>query len=162
MVMPSKASRARPDVRIVGLGSPHGDDQVGWLLIDRLRQVSGLGAKAIALVDPTALLDCLDGCDRLVVVDASRSGRQPGTITRLPWPTASLPTCPARSSHGLPVGAVLTLADRLGRLPAAVVLFGIEIESWEPASPPGAAVTRALAGLQEQIVREVGSLSPVP
>jgi len=144
-----------PRSRVVGLGSDHGDDQAAWLLIDRLRQCSILDTEVIALAEPTRLLDCLDGCERLIVIDASCSGQAPGTITRLVWPDPAIQGRPGRSSHGFDVPAVLAMANWLGRLPASVVLFGIEVQACEPAGALSPALSRALPGLWTEVLREV-------
>ncbi|MFV2065944.1 MAG: hypothetical protein ACC645_03120 [Pirellulales bacterium] len=60
--------------RIIGLGSPHGDDQAGWLAVDRLAQIDELDAQPIALRITTDLLDYLDGCQHLILIDACQSG----------------------------------------------------------------------------------------
>jgi len=144
-----------PRSQVVGLGSSAGDDQAAWLLVQRLRQGSDLDTEAIALAEPTRLLDYLDGCDLLLVLDASYSGQPPGTITRLAWPDGSIQPRPGRSSHCFDVGAVLTLAERLGRLPPRAVLFGIEVQACEPASGLSPAVSRALPELYERVLCEL-------
>jgi len=144
-----------PRSRIVGLGSCHGDDQAAWLLIDSLRQCSVPDTEVIALAEPTRLLDYLDGCEQLIVIDACYSGQAPGTITRLVWPDPAIQARPGRSSHGFDVAAVLAMANQLGKLPASVVLFGIEAQACEPAGGLSPAVSRALPGLWAQVLCEV-------
>ncbi len=59
---------ARP--LVVGIGSPHGDDQAGWLLIERLSsQVSSQVRLRTASV-PHNLIDWSDDCDALYIIDA--------------------------------------------------------------------------------------------
>ena len=61
-------------VRVVGVGSPHGDDRVGWRLVEDLAESAGPGVEAVAVAQPLGLLDHLDGCSALIVVDACRAG----------------------------------------------------------------------------------------
>jgi hydrogenase maturation protease len=141
--------------RVVGLGSGQGDDQAGWRLVEMLRSQLPPGTEAVALGEPSRLLDHLDGCGKLVLVDAGRSGRLPGTITRLAWPDPALETRAGPSSHGLGVGAVLSLAAHLDRLPPAVVLFAVEARTCEAGGGLSAVVARALPDLCRLVVEEV-------
>ena len=61
-------------IRVVGVGSPHGDDRVGWRLVEDLAESAGAGVEAVAVTQPLGLLDHLDGCSVLIVVDACRAG----------------------------------------------------------------------------------------
>jgi hydrogenase maturation protease len=142
-------------VRIVGLGSPHGDDQAAWLLVERLRRRPDLGAETAVVADAMGLLDCLSGCDKLILVDASQSGQAPGTVTRLTWPDASLQRWHEMSSHGFSVSSALALAEALGRLPATVVLLGIEIVACLAGGDPGPEVVRALSEVEVLVWEEV-------
>ena len=144
-------------IRVVGMGSPHGDDQAGWRLVEML----GTAVDATALSDPGRLLDHLEGCEKLILVDACRSGQAPGTILRLSWPDASLRTFAGGSTHSLGIGAVLALAENLGRLPPAVVLFAVEAESREPNQELSPAVSAALPELCRRVRGEIGPMSPV-
>jgi hydrogenase maturation protease len=140
---------------VVGLGSPHGDDQAGWKVIERLGPAPGPGVRTVALGDPSRLWDLLDGCRRLFVVDAARPGREPGTILRLRWPQAGLADGPGRSSHGLGLGMVLALAAQLGRLPAEVILFAVEAASCLPGADLSLAVSAALPQLAQRLLEEI-------
>jgi hydrogenase maturation protease len=114
---------------------------------------------ATVLSDPGRLLDHLEGCEKLILLDACRSGQTPGTILRLTWPDASLRTFAGRSSHSLGIGAVLALAEDLGRLPPSVILYAVEAESCEPNEALSPAVSAALPELCRR-VREELSESP--
>ncbi len=141
--------------RIVGVGSPHGDDQVGWLLIEQLRHDPQLKAETRAVRNAVGLTDHLDGCRRLIIVDACRSGAPPGTITRFEWPDARIQLRHGTSTHGLGVADTLRLTEKLGRLPPRVVLFGIEVGECRPAADVDGELAGVLAGLARQIAAEV-------
>jgi hydrogenase maturation protease len=138
-------------IRVVGMGSPHGDDQAGWRLVEMLENA----VDATVLSDPGRLLDHVDGCEKLILVDACRSGLAPGTIVRLTWHDASLRLFAGRSTHSLGVGAVLALAETLRRLPPAVVLFAVEAESCEPGEQLSPAVSEALPELCRRVWQEM-------
>jgi hydrogenase maturation protease len=143
-------------VKVVGLGSHHGDDRAGWHVVEML---SG-AADSVVLGDPSQLLDHLEGCDRLIVVDACRSGQVPGTIFRFAWPPdAALATLTEPSSHGLGAATVLTLAETLGRLPPSVVLYAVEVQSCAPNEPLSPAVSAALPELCRRVRQELSMVT---
>ncbi|MFO0845877.1 MAG: hydrogenase maturation protease [Gemmataceae bacterium] len=139
-------------VLVAGLGSPHGDDQVGWVVAG---QLGGIHAEvqALALREPVTLLDHLGRCERLIVVDACRGGGPPGLSRRLHWPLEGRPA-PLRSSHGFDVLSLLKLAESLGRLPPVVVIFAVEADSCQPGEGLSPAVCKALPRLVAAIRRE--------
>jgi hydrogenase maturation protease len=126
---------------------------------ERLAEESGWegseGVEVTSAGDPLRLIGLLEGCTRLIVVDACRSGRPAGTVVRTTWAEvcrglAGAPGADAGpSSHGLGVAEALGLAEALGRLPdpAAVALVGIEAEADDAGAPvcePSAAVRGAV------------------
>ena len=109
---------------VVGIGSPHGDDQAGWLVADKLvAQRPALTVRRAQV--PADLLDWLDGVERLIVCDACQPAEQPGLVRQWFWP-ADLTPLRALSSHSLDVASVLSLAETLGKLPPEVHVWGIE------------------------------------
>jgi hydrogenase maturation protease len=147
-------------IRVLAVGSPHGDDQVGWEIVARLHQRIPSGVEARTLSEPLELLDHLDGCDRLIVLDACRSGGKPGTTCRFRWPDERLDWQAGGSSHGLGVAAALSLAVSLGRTIPEVVLFGIEGRNWAPGEGLGPEVSEALPLLVEEVLAELRGARP--
>jgi hydrogenase maturation protease len=138
-------------VKVVGLGSHHGDDRAAWRLVEMLDGA----ASSVVLGDPSHLLDHLEGCDKLILVDACRSGQVAGTIHHWSWPDSALPSFAGPSSHGLGVLAVLTLAETLGRLPPSVVLYAVEVQSCEPNQELSPALSAALPELCRRVREEL-------
>jgi len=143
-------------VRILGIGSPLGDDQAGWLTVDAL-QAAGLGGVVIEKLDrPGAnLIPLLEGTPWVILVDAMQSGGQPGWVRRFDredWPRYSS----GLSSHGFGVLDALTLAQSLGSLPPRLDLYGIEIGSANPGDEVAAVVALAAQQLARRIARELG------
>jgi hydrogenase maturation protease len=144
------------------VGSPHGDDQAAWEAVRQLQQQLPPGVEAAALADPLGLLEWLDACACLVVVDACHSGAAPGTVVRLAWPDCRLADHTSPSSHGFGVAAVLGLAQALGRLPQRVVLIGIEAGVCEPGAELSPAARAALPELSRRVNEEVGRVRTGP
>ena len=148
---------------ILGIGSPSGDDQVGWLVVDALGEL-GLGDLEGVVVDkldrPGAnLIPVLQDAAWVILVDAMQSGEAIGTIRRFgqqDWPRYG----GGLSSHGFGVLGALLLARELGSLPGRVDLYGIEIASASPGDPPGEALRTAVQELARQIANEF--LEPPP
>ena len=99
---------------IVGLGSPHGDDQLGWVAIDRLRPRLPAGISAQKVRGGLELIECLEGHDAAVVIDAASPAGRPGTIRSFTWPCPELAHCALLSSHGLGLVEAIQLAEALG------------------------------------------------
>ena len=136
---------------VAGLGSPHGDDQFGWLVADRL--AIELEQRAMAAVavrragSPVQVLDWLDGCERLFLVDACR-GELPGEFHSVHWPAAEIERFRGSGSHDYTISQALELASRLGKLPCEVRLWcaaGAQFSAGQPISPRLLAVAREVA-----------------
>ena len=136
---------------VVGVGSARGDDAAALLVARRL-VAAGVPARVVELTDPTDLLESWLPGDRVVVVDAVRSGAAPGTVHVLDLTHRPLPTgTPAASTHVLGLDVAIELARALGRLPRQLVLYGIEAAAdpttERPSSPVLAAVDTVTAAL---------------
>ena len=134
---------------LVGLGSPHGDDQLGW----RIAQVIEPGNRPNLMVrvarSPIEVLSWLEGVNWLIVCDACQGAGTLGSWHHWHWPTDDLVPLHFAGSHDLGLAAVLTLADRLGQLPEQVSIWAIEADLLR-SSP-----TSIGAGLSAEVERAV-------
>lgn len=116
-------------IRIIGVGSPFGDDGVGLEVARILAKAPPPECEIIAADRPgTSLIDMLDGADAAVVIDAAREGAPPGTLHEFGFD--ELERCAAArpvSSHDLGVVEAIKLARKLGRAPARGRIVAIEI-----------------------------------
>jgi len=140
---------------ILGLGSPNGDDQAGWRIVERLQRHTDTAVAIFASADPLRLIELDQDYWGVIVVDACSTGGAAGTITRLQWPDSRIRSRHGHSSHSFSVAEALHLADQMGRLPEHVVLFGIETGTCRPDAAMSAAVVRALPALEQQVLQEV-------
>jgi hydrogenase maturation protease len=140
--------------RVLGVGSPHGDDAAGWHVVEMLRRRPGLSVQ-LATVEPSQVLDHLSDCRRLILVDACRSNQPPGTVVRLQWPDSMLRSQRRRSSHALGLGDALALAETLGWLPPHVVVWGVEVCRCEPGEDLTPEVRQALPELERHVLDEL-------
>ena len=143
-------------VRILGIGSPSGDDQAGWLAVEALQDI-GVEAHLDKLDRPGAnLVSLLEHTERVILIDAMQSGGAPGRIIRFDeqdWSRYRQ----GLSSHGFGVLDALSLAQALGCLPRRLELFGIEIASANPGETPGTAVRAAARQLAATIAAGLAS-----
>ena len=145
-------------VLFVGVGSPHGDDRIGWLVADELMQLADCEARVVSspairkASSPADLLDWLEGVfDRLVVCDACSAEGSPGTCTRWIWPEPSVRRALPAGTHQLSLVDALDLASSLQRLPNEVILWGVQAESVEPQPELSVSVAAALPDLVQRI-----------
>lgn len=139
-----------PSVRslplIIGIGSPHGNDQVGWEVIEQLTSQADscrLGEFRKAAV-PHDVLDWLAAERAVHIVDALASeANEPLRLTIAHDLQGSLQACfqdekgiqrncafpnvQSNSTHQFDLLSVLQLADALGNLPPQLVLWAIPI-----------------------------------
>jgi hydrogenase maturation protease len=113
---------------VIGVGNPwRGDDAAGLAVASRLRERE-TGMRVLAHEgEPLDLLERWDGEERVILVDAVSSGAPPGTIHRVEVAERSLAAELGRgSTHALGVREAVELARTLGRLPAQLLIIGIE------------------------------------
>lgn len=137
---------------MLGLGSAHGDDQAGWLVIDELeRRLAGtsLTISWRKLASPIDVIQELEGVDELRLCDACEATTGIDRLSRWSWPTLQLVRTRSSNSHQLGLPEVLELAATLKRLPARVEIWGIcgtEFRPGSEASPSVRAACLQLAG----------------
>lgn len=153
------------DTLVIGIGNDfRRDDGVGLVVARDLRR------HALAHVDciehdgeATGLLEAWNRTSHVVLVDAVRSGAPPGTILIGHGPDAALSTGRVwYSSHALGLSHAVMLAARLGRVPSALIVYGIEGEDFGFGQGLSATVERAAWEVVHRLVSELRSRHPAP
>lgn len=135
-------------IRIIGIGSPFGDDAAGLEAARLLAQDPPPNCEVIAADRPgTDLLELIAGADAVILIDAVRSKAPAGALHELGFDELEGSAAGFVSSHGLGVAAAIQLARRLGRAPERGTVLGIEIDS---------APARRLAALTPAVRRAAG------
>lgn len=144
-------------VRVVGIGSPNGDDRLGWLVAAALTHSADMaelrryGVEVSRCRHPAVdLLDRVRYADLAILIDAVRSAAPPGTLYRLE-DDEILSSSDIYSSHGLGVASMLALGRALGELPKRLVLYGVAAGENTPDPDQGTLVQRVLAELITKI-----------
>ena len=156
---------------VVGLGSPdRGDDAVGVVVGQAVAARELPWVDVLTHEDPTDLVELWSGRERVVVVDAVRSGAEPGTLVVVETgaggerlPESAWGRTGRGGTHAFGLASAVELARALHRLPLHVVLVGVEAASFEHGAPLSApvaaavplAVERALAAVQA-VAHDVG------
>lgn len=82
--------------------------------------------------EATGLMQTWEGSDTVILVDATHSGAQAGEIHRYDLGESPLPRALFRgSSHQLGLAEAVEMARALGRLPARLVVYGIEGKTFD-------------------------------
>lgn len=122
-----------PRVLVLGLGNPLlGDDGAGLAMLDRV-EAAGPWPENVRLVDGgtwgLSLLPDVIEAERLLVLDAVRTGRPAGTVVRGEDDAVPRWYSHPVSPHQVDLAELLGAAELLGRLPGHLVVVGIEPES---------------------------------
>lgn len=136
---------------IAGVGSPHGDDRAGWLVIEALHRLGYPTSRAVRLRHPTDLWTFAAEETSLWLCDAGVGPAAPGTIAHGRWPDQPLPHDRPHSSHDLPLRDVLELLRQVSARPLQAEIWIIVGHQWSPGSEPGAGVCRAATRLADML-----------
>lgn len=118
-------------MKVIAVGNAFcGDDGVGAAVLAELSGAAAAG-RDLELVDlgtdALALVEHLDPDVRTVVVDAARMGREPGAVVWFHPEDVDLHIRgDGLSVHGLGLAEAFGLAGQLGRMPAELLVIGVE------------------------------------
>lgn len=119
------------EIRVLGIGSPFGDDQVGWHVVSRLKQRKKIASPRlyVAACDRpgTQVLALMRSASAVFFIDAVMTGSTPGTLYRLENDEIAGLSTGLLSSHGLGLIEAIELGKALEELPRHMILYGIEI-----------------------------------
>lgn len=133
---------------VIGVGNPdRGDDAVG---LEAVRRISGVDTAEVS--DCSELIDIWDGRDEVIVIDAMVSDALPGTIRRLDAISSPLPEGGFTSTHAFDLGTAISMSRVLGRLPASLVVYGIEAGDVSP----GTGMTASVELAMQSVLSELG------
>ncbi|MHB1172357.1 MAG: hydrogenase maturation protease [Lacisediminihabitans sp.] len=153
---------SRHELLVIGCGNVlRGDDAAGPVLVRRLWERGGLGTGVRLADGGTSGMDVafqMRHADRVLLVDAARTGAKPGTLYRVPGDElAELPPVTGIASHDFRWDNAIAFGRwLLGPLmPENIQVYLIEGETFEFGEPLSAAVDRAIDEVAELIVAEV-------
>ena len=123
--------------RVIGVGSPFGDDRAGWEVVAALEAALRSGSAPPLRVDVracdrpgAALVHMLAGVQHAVIIDAALSADSPAGSVR--WlGEREIGARRATSSHGFGLAEALALARALGDAPPQVSVLAISATHFE-------------------------------
>lgn len=148
-------------IAVIGCGNiTRGDDGVGPRVLHGLA-ARGIDTRRVKLLDAgtdgMAVMFAARGCDALIVVDACRSGAQPGAVFEVPGAELASDHAPSlnlhdfRWDHALAAGRRIFAAD----FPDDVSVWLIEAESTDFGIGLSAAVAAAADKVVDRIARRL-------
>lgn len=121
-------------LRVLGIGSPFGDDQLGWEVVRLLQQRPALQAFIsnqlhLFYCDRPGmhLLELMRDAQTVFLIDAVKTGAEIGTLHCFKNDEISAATT-SLSTHGLGVTIAMKMGQILQILPPNVILYGVEID----------------------------------
>ena len=143
-------------VRLLALGSPHGDDRLAWSVVDRLQSNPEMRRIAHRLKSPWELLDHLQSGCRLLLLDACESGAPAGAIHHYSERDLDASLGMRPSTHAGTVREALALARALGRTWEELRILAVEIDSRQASSATQEVSSESLARLEQAARRVLG------
>jgi len=147
------------DTVIIGLGNKfRNDDGVGIHIAEILRALNIPRLKILtAPADGTAMISAWSGYKTAIIIDAVKSNGKVGTIHRFDALNQSIPEkmFESRTTHAFSVTETVALARALDRLPAQLIVFGIEGEKFDLGINMTEAVIRAADEVVERISGDI-------
>ena len=168
---------------VIGLGSDHGDDRAGWLVVDQLQRRRFPNDKLVRLTHPAGLLDALNWDSevqgqKVILCDACVGNGQQGAVHRLSWTKEGLTpllsntddpiadrqlvqkTCHPiyhrhSASHDVSIFDLMELGVNLGWSPASVLIWTMEGTEWNPGTDPSPSVVAAASHVADEIWKEI-------
>jgi len=158
------AANAPARVAVIGVGnSLRHDDGAGLELAGSLR--GRVDPAEIAVIEQEGealgLLERWRDAAAVVIVDAVRSGAPAGTVHRIDATRQPLPADlrSSTSTHAVGLREAIELARAIGRLPARVLVFGVEGERFDAGSGLSDPVRAVLGALAEEVLQTARGLS---
>ena len=151
-------------LHVLGIGSPFGDDQLGWDVVKQLQKKSSLSRFTdeqihLSYSDRPGLylLELMRHAQYVFLIDAIKTGAPIGTC--LCFHNEAIEDInDTLSSHSLGIAAAMTMGRTLKILPKHIVLYAIEIGDIvydNAVSPP---IKQAINHLMQQIEEDITNI----
>lgn len=149
------------DAVVLGVGSSHGDDSIGWQVVDELSRQSLTDLYLRKLTSPMEIIDFLDSAGEVHVVDAAigvGDDRSVGCFRySLESQREAIELVSAASTHGIGVGHTLRLAESLRLQTDHVTIWLARGESFDSMASPSATAVESTRLCTNAIIQELGN-----
>ena len=147
----------RSSVLVIGVGNEtRGDDAVGLIVSRKLKEKLSQDVVIEENGDGTRLVERWKGFKITILIDAMRSGTEPGRIHRFEAHKSPLPASLFQySTHAFGVAQAIELARAMNQLPHKLIVYGIEGECFDQATGLSHMIERAAQKLVESLTFEI-------
>lgn len=148
-------------LRVLGVGSPFGDDQLGWEVIKLLQQKPSLHRYLpeelqLRYYDRPGLylFELMQDTHAVFLIDAIKTGADIGTIHCFKN-KAIEHLGKTLSTHNIGIAEAMSLGSELNLLPEDVILYGLEIDEVQCDAHLSPAIIEAINTLSIQIEHDI-------
>ena len=159
----ANAAPRNPNTLVIGLGNAYrSDDAAGLMAARRIQQQATEYCAVIEHTgEGTALMELWKGADRVIVIDAMRSGAAPGNVSRFDATLHPLPATMRRdSTHAFSLPEAVELSRTLQLLPRQLIVYGVEAQSFEAGTNLSPALELAIPAVVKRVLQEVSQDTP--
>jgi hydrogenase maturation protease len=103
------------------------------------------------------LLYCIEGREKVVVVDAVKAGSPPGTLFRFTDKDLAAKKGVMRSAHGIDFSDVVAVSSFLGSKPENIVFLGVEPEELSASLELSPGIEKMIPVLINLVMKEISS-----
>jgi Ni,Fe-hydrogenase maturation factor len=147
------------DAAVLGVGSCHGDDSIGWQVVDELADQNLPGLFVRKLASPMEIIDYLAVALEVHVVDAAIGVDEDTLVGCFDYLRESqrklVESVTTASTHGIGVGQTLRLAETLGLPTDHVTVWFARGESYDSMAEPSATAIEATRLCTNAIMQEL-------
>ncbi len=150
----------KPDEMIViGIGSHHGDDALGWHVVDRLEACHFAGTRFRKLQNPLSVLDILDSSEAVHVVDAAAGMNPAERVRRLRFANLddrdSIRQVRGIGTHDATIYLALCMAEPLGMRTDHVTIWLGNGQHFEPNGELSTVATESIDCCCDALTKEL-------
>lgn len=152
-------------IHVIGIGSPFGEDTLGWKVIDELqmhRHLIKWNTSDLQLIKSDRpgirLLELMQDTQHVFLVDAAKTGSPIGTIHCLKNKEINAYE-DNLSTHDIGISQTLKIGEALNELPQSITLYVIEIGHHDLHYPLSASVQLGIQKLTAQLIEQINTYS---
>lgn len=146
-------------ILVLGLGNIlMNDDGAGVIVVRELKESLSENENLKVMDGGTLGLDLLgyiEWADKLIIVDAVDMGFKPGTVIRAEGEDINPIFESKLSPHQMGLRDILLAAELTGKMPAEIVLFGIQTESIQMEMTLSERILKNIEKLKEHVSKEI-------
>lgn len=149
------------ELRVLGIGSPFGDDQLGWEVVKLLQQRATLSQFIpdrlhLAYCDRPGmqLLELMRHAQTVILIDAIKTGAVIGTLHQFKNQDIEAMSN-SLSTHAFGIAEAMKMGAVLHELPPNVLLYGVEIGDISFQFNLSEPIIRAINDLSDQLEKDI-------